>query len=125
MNDIDRRHFVRIAGRAVPIVVGVPYLVGCSSTTDPVDDSDDEGDVDALVIVSVSSVNAGHTHSTELPKDDVALTTSKGYASSSSSGHTHTVTFTSDDFETLRTEGAVTVVSSNSTGHSHSFTFRT
>ena len=119
MSDIDRRHFIRVAGRAVPIFVGVPLVVGCSSSTEPVEDSDD------MVIVSVSSLNAGHSHSAELPENDLDSAQPKSYGSSSSGGHTHTVTFSEDDFATLRATGQVTIQSSSDSGHAHSFTFRT
>jgi hypothetical protein len=121
MDAMDRRRFIKIAGRTVPVVIGVPYVVACANSTEPVDDTDNTDNA----IVSISSVNAGHSHRAEIPNSDVASTGNKNYDSSNSGGHIHTVTFTAADFETLRTDGEVTISSSTNSGHAHSFTFRT
>ena len=122
---------ITVAGRAIAIAVGVPYLVACSSSPESMvgpDDSRSPGDDDTdnnSVFASISSVDAGHTHTAQLPSSDVSSTMSKNYPSSSAGGHTHTVTFTADDFDTLRIAGQVTISSSSDSGHTHSFTFST
>jgi len=129
MKDIDRRQFITVAGRSIPIAIGVPYLVACGSTTepnaDPEDNLNNNPNNNNTVITSISSVDAGHSHSASIPEADVASTLEKSYGATSSGGHVHTVRFTAADFETLRTAGQVTILSSSNSGHSHSFTFNT
>ena len=129
MKDIDRRQFIMVAGRAIPITIGVPYLVACGSTTEPNADPDDNPNNNPnnnnTVITSISSVDAGHSHSASVPEADVASTQERSYGATSASGHVHTVVFTAADFETLRTAGQVVILSSSNSGHTHSFTFAT
>jgi len=125
MKNVDRRLFIMVAGRAIPIAIGVPYLVACRDSADPITGPDDSNDNNNNVIRSISSVNAGHSHTATIPETDVASTLEKSYGSSSTSGHVHTVTFTQADFDTLRTAGQVTIESSSNSGHQHSFTFAT
>jgi hypothetical protein len=126
MKDIDRRQFIMVAGRAVPIAIGVPYLVACGS--DPIAGPNTPGTPDTpnnTVITSISTVEAGHSHNASLPVNDVSSTQGKSYGATSASGHVHTVMFTAADFETLRTAGQVSILSSSNSGHTHSFTFTT
>lgn len=129
MKDINRRQFITVAGKAVPIAIGVPYLVACGTATEPMLELDDpnngNGNNNNTVITAISTVDAGHSHSASIPETDVSSTLGKSYGAASASGHVHTVMFTADDFETLRTAGQVTILSSSDAGHSHSFTFTT
>lgn len=125
MKNIDRRQFIVVAGRSIPITLGVPYLVACGTETDPINGPSNPNNPNSDVITSVSTVDAGHSHNASIPETDVSLTQGKSYGASSASGHVHTVTFTAADFETLRTTGEVTIASSSDAGHSHSFTFNT
>lgn len=115
MRQTDRREFLYIAGRSLPIVIGVPLLVSCTEDAQSPDD----------VIVATSTVNSGHSHTAEMPADDIFLTEAESYESSLESGHTHMIQFTPGDFLTLRDDGEVVIESSTDSGHSHSFTFQT
>jgi hypothetical protein len=97
------------------MLIGVLYLTSCSDDTLGLED----------FIVATSTVNAGHSHTAEMPEDDVVLTEAETYESSTASGHTHMVTLTPGDFTTLRTDAVVVVESSIEAGHSHEFTFDT
>ena len=127
MKVINRRQFITVAGRAIPITIGVPYLIGCSNSPESMvgPDGPNPPNDGSDVIVSVSTVNSGHSHNATIPGTDVASTLERSYGSTAASGHTHTVTFTAADFETLRTAGQVTIASSSNSGHTHSLTFRT
>jgi hypothetical protein len=132
MSNIDRRQFIMVAGRSIPITIGVPYLVACSTDaepmtgpSDPDNDPTNDPNNSNSVVTAVSTVDAGHSHNASIPESDVASTQGKSYGASSASGHVHTVTFTAADFETLRTTGQVTILSSSDAGHTHSFTFNT
>ena len=116
--DIERRKFLITVGKAFPVTIGALYLIGCG-------DHDDPMGTGSMVITAQSTVNAGHSHSADVPEADLDSTQSKSYGSTSSSGHTHSVTLTAANFETLRNSGSVTVTSTSNSGHTHNFTFRT
>ena len=75
-----------------------------------------------MAIVSVSTVNAGHTHTTTVPAADIGSTTDRTYTSTATD-HAHMVTLTAANFATIDGGGSVTVTSTNSGGHTHDFTF--
>lgn len=116
--DLNRRRFLVTVGKAFPVTFGGLYLISCGDDGQPTNPG-------SQVIVAQSTVNAGHSHTAELPEADVDSTQNQAYSSSSSGGHIHSVTLTAANFETLRTSGAVTVTSTSVSGHTHNFTFRT
>jgi hypothetical protein len=107
------------AGKAVPVVVGAMYLIGCGSN--PTNPSA------VAEVASDSTVVNGHSHSVNVPASDQLHPTDTTYTSSTSLNHVHTVTLTANQVSTLASGGSVTVTSSASavTGnHQHDFAFR-
>jgi hypothetical protein len=116
---MNRRVFIIEAGKAVPVVAGAIYLVGCSgnSSTSP----------SATATVQASSTTAnGHSHTASFAASEESRTSSNTYTSSNVQGHDHQVTLSVAQFTSLAAGGSVTVGSTTSavTGvHSHDFTF--
>ena len=115
-----RREFFVEVGKAFPVIAGASYLLSCSSDDSPTGGGGGQSDL----IVSTSSVDAGHSHTASIRRDELSSNTDRTLTSSSAGGHTHLVTLTAADFATLRGGMSVTVVSSVDGGHSHRFTFR-
>ena len=116
---MNRRVFMLEAGKAVPVVVGAIYLVGCGgdSTVTPSATAD---------IKSTSTVSNGHSHDVNIPSSDQLKATTTVYTSTNVSAHDHQVTLTGTQLATLGNAGTVTVTSTSSavTGvHTHDFVF--
>ena len=111
----ERRVFLIQAGKAFPVVAGALYLIGCDEAFNPSAVAD---------ISSVSTVNAGHSHTINVPSADQLHPAAKTYTSTSVFAHVHMVTLTEDQLRTLATGGSVTVTSTTSGTHTHDFTFQ-
>jgi len=114
---MDRRTFIIKAGQAFPVVAGAVYVIGCDS------DSGGDGNGNGTTIVSISTVDAGHSHRVEFPEADLSSPSARTYQSSSSESHTHSVVLSEAQLTTIEGGGSVTVTSSDSGGHTHQFTF--
>jgi len=115
---MERRVFVIQAGKAFPVVAGVLYLIGCSSSTSPSGTAD---------ILSTSTVVNSHTHTANVPASNQLHPADTTYTSSTDSAHTHMVTLTANQLSTLASGGSVTVTSTFNTvtgTHTHEFTFQ-
>ena len=117
---VDRRAFVIEAGKAFPVVLGAPYVVGCgeSGPTNPSTIAD---------VSSTSTVLNAHSHSANVPASDQLHPADTTYTSSSSLSHVHMVTLTANQLSTIASGGSMTVTSTVSTvtgGHTHDFTFQ-
>ncbi len=123
---MNRRRFIIKAGKAFPIVAGAVYVIGCDSNdlnnSDSGDDNGNNGGRPTTLRV-VSTVDAGHSHSAELPLTDLDSTSSKTYQSSTSGGHNHSVTLSVAQLITISGGGRVIVTSTISGAHTHRFTF--
>ena len=75
-------------------------------------------------LVSVSTVNSGHSHTVTVPLSDLTSTTGRSYTSTATD-HTHMVTLTAGQLSAINGGAAVTVTSSLNSGHTHAFTFQT
>lgn len=123
---MNRRRFIIQAGKAFPIVAGAVYVVGCDSN-DP--DNSDSGNNNGnnggqpTTLRVVSTVDAGHSHSAEVPLSDFNSASNKSYQTSNSGGHVHSVTLSVAQLTTIGGGGIVTVTSTDSGGHTHGFTF--
>ena len=111
----QRRVFLVQAGKAFPVVAGALYLIGCDEAFNPSAVAD---------ISSVSTVNAGHSHTINVPSADQLHPAAKTYTSTNVFAHVHMVTLTEDQLRTLATGGSVTVTSTTSGTHAHDFTFQ-
>ena len=115
---MNRRVFILEAGRAVPLVAGAIYLVGCgSSSTAPSATAD---------VTATSSVSNAHSHSANIPASDQMKAVATTYTTSNVSAHDHTVVMTGSQLASLAGGGSVTVTTSASTVtgvHTHDFVF--
>ena len=115
---MNRRVFILEAGKAVPIVVGALYVIGCgSSSTSPSATAD---------VQATSTVSNGHQHSANIPASDQMNAVAKTYTTSNVSAHDHTVVMTSAQLSSLAAGGSVSVTTSASTVtgvHTHDFVF--
>ena len=117
---VDRRTFVIEAGKAFPVVLGAPYVVGCgeSGPTNPSTIAD---------VSSTSTVLNAHSHSANVPASDQLHPADATYTSSSSLSHVHMVTLSANQLSTIASGGSVIVTSTSSTvtgNHAHDFTFQ-
>jgi len=115
---MKRRTFVIEAGKAVPVVIGALYVIGCgNSSTAP----------SAFAEVSSTSTTVnGHNHIANIPASDQQKPADMTYTSSSSLNHTHMVTLTAAQLSSLGLGGSFTVTATVSTvtgNHAHDFTF--
>ena len=122
---MNRRRFIIEAGKAFPIVTGAVYIVGCDTNSDAENNptNRNNGGGQTMTLTAVSTVVAGHSHSTTIPIDDLDSATEKSYQSSNSDAHVHSVTLSVSQLRAISTGSSVTVSSSNSAGHIHQFTF--
>ena len=122
---MNRRRFFIEAGKAFSVVAGAVYIVGCDSNSDSEINSKPRNTSgnQTMTLTAVSTVVAGHSHSTIIPLSDLDVATEISYQSSNSSAHTHDVTLSASQLRTISAGNSVTVVSSNSNGHIHQFTF--
>jgi hypothetical protein len=73
--------------------------------------------------VGPPSMGPAHSHTVEVPAEDVAQGTQQMYMLSFSAGHVHEMTVTEDDFSLLRNDGSVVVdTTMDATGHTHPVT---
>jgi hypothetical protein len=115
---MNRRVFILEAGKAVPVVIGALYIVGCSSsTTSPSATAD---------IQATSTTSNGHSHSAGIPASDQMKAVATTYTTSNVLAHDHQVTLNASQLASLAAGGSVTVTTTSSatTGvHTHDFTF--
>ncbi len=122
---MNRRRFIIEAGKAFPIVAGAIYVVGCDSSSDGnnISNNGNDGGDQLMTLSAVSTHVAGHSHSATIPLSDLDSAAQKSYQSSNADSHTHTVTLSVSQLGIISAGSPVTVLSSNSGGHSHEFTF--
>ena len=116
---MNRRVFILEAGKAVPVVIGALYIVGCggNSTTSPSATAD---------VQATSTVSNGHSHSANVPASDQLKTVAVVYTTTNVLAHDHQVTLSASQLASLAAGGSVTVTTTSSatTGvHTHDFTF--
>jgi hypothetical protein len=116
---MNRRVFILEAGKAVPVVAGALYLVGCggNSTTSPSATAD---------VQATSTVSNGHSHTANVPSSDQMRAVATTYTTSNVSAHDHQVVMTSAQLSSLASGGSVTVTTTSSTVtgiHTHDFVF--
>ena len=115
---MNRRVFILEAGKAVPVVIGALYIVGCSSsTTSPSATAD---------VQATSTVSNGHSHSANVPSSDQLKAVATTYTTSNVLAHDHQVTLNASQLASLAAGGSVTVTTTSNaaTGvHTHDFTF--
>ena len=115
---MNRRVFILEAGKAIPIVVGAIYLVGCgNSSTSPSATAD---------VQATSTVSNAHSHTANVPASDQQKAVATTYTTSNVQAHEHTVVMTGAQLSSLAGGGSVTVTTSASTVtgvHTHDFVF--
>ena len=116
---MQRRVFLVEAGKALPVVAGAVYLIGCGGPwTSP---------SEIASIGGFSSVSNTHIHLMRVPASDQIKARATTYTSSSVLEHDHMVTLSDNQLSTLAAGGSVTATSTNSTvtgNHTHDFTFQ-
>ncbi len=116
---MNRRVFMLEAGKAVPVVLGAIYLVGCGNS------SPSSASATATVQSSSTTQN-GHSHTASFAASDESRTSAMTYTSSNVLAHDHQVTLSVSQLASLAAGGSVTVTSTSNavTGvHTHDFTF--
>jgi hypothetical protein len=116
---MNRRVFILEAGKAVPIVIGALYIVGCggNSTTSPSATAD---------VQATSTVSNGHSHSANVPASDQLRAVVTTYTTTNVLAHDHQVTLNASQLASLAAGGSVTVTTTSNTVtgvHTHDFTF--
>lgn len=120
---MERREFLLEAGKAIPMIAGAVYILGCSSSPSNSGGGPNPTPTPNVLRVT-SSVDDGHSHQVTVPDADFNAGVDRTYGSTSNSGHTHSVTLTAAELTMIGNGGAVTATSSASGGHTHTFTFQ-
>lgn len=122
---MDRKTFIKKTSAGILIGIPAVSLLSCSGSDDgssPNPDQTPQGN--CAQNGTVSSIGANHGHNLTVSKEDVNAGTQKTYTLSQATTdqHIHEVTISQSEFNTLKSNGRISVSSTNQAGHTHAVT---
>ena len=120
---IDRRRFLRGAGKALVILpFGSFLLQACYGSSSDGDTPAAPPSTSATQVVYTSSTDDGHSHRYTVPTTAFASPTDQQGDTTNDDGHVHSLSITAADLQNVQLGETVTVTTSEVEGHTHVFT---